>query len=124
MEYNARKAFLDVKKSGINSKRDRDRYILLQEILKKIEGRAKLGEKSIIIEEPRVDWDFLIPVIDKLRKLGFTVDPRFPNAEDIMIREAKFNQEVFFVVAYIDWKKVSFTVNSTALLFHLIKKYL
>jgi hypothetical protein len=49
---------------------------------------------------------------------------RFPNAEDIMIREAKFNQEVFFVVAYIDWKKVSFTVNSTALLFHLIKKYL
>lgn len=49
---------------------------------------------------------------------------RFPNAEDIMIREAKFNQEVFHVVAYIDWKKVSFTVNSTALLFHLIKKYL
>lgn len=49
---------------------------------------------------------------------------RFPNAEDIMIRESKFNQEVFFVVAYIDWKKVSFTVNSTALLFHLIKKYL
>nr|DAE00192.1 MAG TPA: hypothetical protein [Ackermannviridae sp. ctClB2] len=49
---------------------------------------------------------------------------RFPNAEDIVIREAKFNQEVFFVVAYIDWKKVSFTVNSTALLFHLIKKYL
>ena len=77
MEYNARKAFLDVKKSGINSKRDKDRYILLQEILKKIEGRAKLGEKSIIIEEPRVDWDFLIPVVDKLRKLGFTVDPRF-----------------------------------------------
>lgn len=34
MEYNARKAFLDVKKSGINSKRDKDRYILLQEILK------------------------------------------------------------------------------------------
>lgn len=26
--------------------------------------------------------------------------------------------------AYNDWKKVSFTVNSTALLFHLIKKYL
>lgn len=49
---------------------------------------------------------------------------RFHNAEDIMIREAKFNQEVFFVVAYIDWKKVSFTVNSTALLFHLIKKCL
>lgn len=49
---------------------------------------------------------------------------RFPNAEDIMIREAKFNQEVFHVVAYIDWQKVSFTVNSTALLFHLIKKYL
>lgn len=77
MEYNARKAFLDVKKSGINSKMDKDRYILLQEILKKIEGRAKLGEKSIIIEEPGVDGDFLIPVIDKLRKLGFTVDPRF-----------------------------------------------
>lgn len=49
---------------------------------------------------------------------------RFPNAEDIMIREAKFNQGIFHVVAYIDWKKVSFTVNSTALLFHLIKKYL
>lgn len=50
---------------------------------------------------------------------------RFPEAEDIMIREAKFNQEVFFVVAYLDWKeKVDFTVNSTALLFHLIKKYL
>lgn len=110
MEYNARKAFLDVKKSGINSKRDKDRYILLQEILKKIEGRAKLGEKSIIIEEPRVDWDFLIPVIDKLRKLGFTVDPRFLQSRGWTLA--------------IYWKKVSFTVNSTALLFYLIKKYL
>ena len=104
MEYNARKAFLDVKKSGINSKRDKDRYILLQEILKKI---TKLPSKK------------------QFGDLAYSwLKERFPNAEDIMIREAKFNQEVFFVVAYIDWKKVSFTVNSTALLFHLIKKYL
>lgn len=80
MEYNARKAYNDVKKSGINSKRDKDRHTMLQEILTKIEGRAKLGEKSIVIEEPQVDWDFLIPVIEKLRDLGFKVDPRFLNS--------------------------------------------
>ena len=77
MEYNARKAFWDVKKSGINSKRDRDRYILLQEILKKIEGRAKLGEKSIIIEEPRVDWDFLIPV----KEIRIYSRPKIPSIQ-------------------------------------------
>lgn len=77
MEYNARKAFLDVKKSGINSKRDKDRYILLQEILTKIEGRAKQGERSIIIEEPVNSWDFLEPIVDKLRNLGFRVETKF-----------------------------------------------
>lgn len=77
MEYNARKAYQDVVKSGINSKRDKDRYIMLQEILTKIEGRAKMGERSIVIEEPQVDWDFILPVVEKLRELGFTVDPKF-----------------------------------------------
>lgn len=38
---------------------------------------------------------------------------RFPNAEDVMIREAKFNQEVFHVVAYIDWKKVRVRVDNS-----------
>lgn len=70
----------DVKKSGINSKRDKDRHILLQEILTKIEGRAKMGERSIVIEEPVNSWDFILPVVEKLRELGFTVDPKFLQA--------------------------------------------
>lgn len=77
MGYNARKAYKDVVKSGINSKRDKDRHILLQEILTKIEGRAKQGERSIVIEEPINSWDFILPVVEKLRELGFTVDPKF-----------------------------------------------
>ena len=77
MGYNARKAYNDVVKSGINSARDKDRYIMLQEILTKIEGRAKMGERSIVIEEPVNSWDFILPVVEKLRELGFTVDPKF-----------------------------------------------
>lgn len=76
MGYNARKAYNDVVKSGINSARDKDRYIMLQEILTKIEGRAKMGERSIVIEEPVNSWDFILPVVEKLRELGFTVDPK------------------------------------------------
>lgn len=50
---------------------------------------------------------------------------KFPTAKDIVIKKAHFHDELFHVIAYIDWKeKVDFTVNSTALLFHIIKKYL